>query len=92
MIELRGFQPELERKIYDAWDSGQHNVMAVAPTGGARQFYSQKYCMMSQGHLLPSLTGKSWLVRYPQHWCKGLGMTQPKVTHINIIYSSFVVD
>ena len=36
MIELRGFQPELERKIYDAWGSGQHNVMAVAPTGGGK--------------------------------------------------------
>ena len=36
MIELRGFQPELERKIYDAWGTGAMNVMAVAPTGGGK--------------------------------------------------------
>lgn len=36
MIELRGFQPKLERDIYYAWDRGARNVMPVAATGSGK--------------------------------------------------------
>lgn len=36
MIQLRPFQATLKRDIYDAWQSGHRNVLAVAPTGAGK--------------------------------------------------------
>jgi superfamily II DNA or RNA helicase len=35
-IVLRDYQLELRRKIYEAWESGFKNVLAVCPTGGGK--------------------------------------------------------
>lgn len=35
-VALRPFQVDLERKIYDAWNSGDTNVMPVAATGSGK--------------------------------------------------------
>ena len=32
-VELRPFQAELERRVYEAWNAGALNVMPVAATG-----------------------------------------------------------
>ena len=35
-VVLRGYQQELKNAIYDAWDGGAKNVLAVLPTGGGK--------------------------------------------------------
>ena len=35
-VELRPFQAELERRVYDAWNAGALNVMPVAATGSGK--------------------------------------------------------
>jgi len=49
MIELRGFQPELERKIYYAWDAGAKNVMPVAATGSGKTVVISKLLLDEPG-------------------------------------------
>lgn len=36
MVELRPFQADLERRVYEAWNSGAANVMPVAATGSGK--------------------------------------------------------
>ncbi|MEG1884857.1 MAG: DEAD/DEAH box helicase [Alistipes sp.] len=36
MTILRGYQSQLKSDVYNAWDSGAANVMAVLPTGGGK--------------------------------------------------------
>ncbi len=49
MIELRGFQPELERNIYKAWDAGHKNVMPVAATGSGKTVVISKLLLDEPG-------------------------------------------
>lgn len=36
MTDLRPYQTRLKQDVYDAWDSGAENVLAVLPTGGGK--------------------------------------------------------
>ena len=36
MIQLRGYQDNLKSGVFNAWDSGLKNVLAVLPTGGGK--------------------------------------------------------
>ena len=35
-VALRPFQADLERRVYEAWNSGAANVMPVAATGSGK--------------------------------------------------------
>lgn len=36
MIQLRGYQQNLKKDIFDAWDGGEKNVLGVLPTSGGK--------------------------------------------------------
>lgn len=48
-VSLRPFQAELERRIYEAWQSGARNVMPVAATGSGKTVVLSKTLHDEQG-------------------------------------------
>lgn len=49
MMQLRTFQQQLESQVYEAWNEGHRNVLAVCPTGGGKTALFSAITAKTQG-------------------------------------------
>jgi len=54
MINLRPYQAEIKRKVYEAWNAGHKNVLMVMPTGGGK---TKTFCDISIDKAIVPLIG-----------------------------------